>query len=465
MTNLVATARIPAPSARNGLLLIGLVAAVLAGAASSLAPATLLYLVVAAVMIGLLWVVPVVTLLPLALLTVAAFPTEDLPVPGPILAVPVGIAPLLVWVFRLPKSHAAPLTLRVVAAAYIVWSMASFLGSSYHGSAAVVRMIVAVSPAVALLAQPYLKAGTLLRWAQLLVVPLAVFALFEKFVLVSNPIIGGMLDAKYGGTIQIWGTYRSTNLMGHPLVGAAVFGVVFLLALGALLNTRRGLVRQLLVLALLAGGLIATVSRGPSAAAGIGALVLLFSVALRGYRTGTWEVPRRIIGFAAIGVALAAIAVPILARDSSYEGQESSANRGRTLGYMVDAVAGHEVLGVGPGQAEIYRIDAGKPGDVRYRSDLGRGIVQLENTYAQYVVSVGYPGALMYMLMLGGIVITGLRYRASTPAAAALLALAISAAGSNALTAHPQLNLLLVVLAVEVLSRRTDAIRAGSAGQ
>lgn len=399
---------------------------------------------------GVLWLLPTRWLLPLSLATVLALPTENLAVPGAIASIPVGVLPAVVWLTKARKEP-NPAVIVLLGWLFLGATAVSLAFSEFHTGGAVSAAVALALPALMAVTGARPEPGQTIGGALLMALPaLGLFGLVEKFVWEANPVYGAFYTHSHDGGLQVWSSYRATTLMGFPLVNGTVFAVGTVFALGRLLRLEGNRGGDTIRLALIAGGLVATVSRGAIVGAGAGVIVLLAATVFRSPRH-VGEVRGRVLALVAVCVATVCFAGPIAARSDSSEGQASAEVRAQVVSLTRTAVSGHGLVGVGPAQAENHRLKHGLPGDLTFTSGVGFAVLQLENAYAQLLVDVGYPGFAIYVTLLISVIAVGVGRRRSVVPASALVAFGVAIAGYNALDAHPQMNLLAGLLFLDVL--------------
>jgi hypothetical protein len=448
----------PVPSSiQSGWTALGIpvalgVTAFVAGWASTASP-KLLSLILTGLAVAVLCSLPM-RLLPLAAITfIVALPAEALPVPPNAKVLSIAAIPLLAWAVRARSRSTLPTGSAVIAASFLGWICLSWAFSTYHDRFAVGAVLsLALLPVVVMLRPStggdsgpedfFLKA----------VVLLAAYAVVEKYLIHGNPLYGSLYHQASPPLEQAWSTYRATTTMGHPLVNGTVFAATLVLAVGRFLDRRSPPRPALLSVVLLLGGLVSVVSRGAIAGAGAGLIVLM---ALH-WGPSVSQARKLVIG---VGITVAAVVAvsALVARSSSSEGSASTANRASVGANTALALRGNEIVGVGPGKAEQYRIDHALPGQYQpvlfalRKRDTRR--VSIENAYAQMAIGVGYPGLALFVTLVAGVVMMAVRSSQSRAAGCAIIAMMVAVFGYNAFDSHPQLLVLLALLMVFASAR------------
>ena len=398
-----------------------------------------------------LFLLPVHVLPAVALVTFALIPARVLPQDGPIGALPLTTMIIVVWALRrlITTTANVPLTTapapfksatRFFAVLFLVWSLFTLLRSpdlqaslgwtiSFSAGALLPLFIGTASREAFWIRRAWLLLGA---W-------LGAYALIEG-ALRANPIWGTLYTVLGLSDSQHWSVYRATASFGHPLFAGLFFAVACALGIGVWLREDS---KPALVTAILSGlGLVATVSRGAilSAAIAIG-FAYFVSLVLRGEKH--WG------KFALLAVLVAAGIVALFqfdaftARNNSVEAELSS--QARDLGAWVSLQAANLTgwIGSGPGTSGITG---------RLFND-----VTIENSLLQLLISIGLPGVLLFLLVIGSAVAHALSQRA-VGAAAALVAYTVCIAGFNAIDALRPMHLLLGCLLILTLNPgKTDA--------
>jgi hypothetical protein len=433
-------------SERKAAVVIPVVALLGGLAVATHAGATVLIALCAAVAAACI-TVPAEWLPPIALVAALVLPYE-------VTRWPVALFPMVVWLIRATPVRIESRTVRWGALCLGVWLVLAATFASVQSRSGVIWLAVALCAVV----WPMVRGAQLANFRELqrvfvgLTSCLAGFALIEKFVLKSNPVYGSLYAV--GGDPIIQGhTYRATTLLGHPLVNGAIFATAAVLAIDEALmrSARRG---SLLRVLLLLSGLGATVSRGSTAAAivGIGLLVLT----RRGRTSSTLR--KALVSLAVLLAGIVFIG-DLAARNSSTEGQRSTMVRAMLISDTERALSGHSVLGVGPGEVEKYRQQFGLLHfDPRSQTTPP---IALESTYAEVLVGIGIPGVCLFLLVIAGAVIHGLRSEMAVASACALLTYSL-ALGTFKTEGHVQLLIVLgLLLSLAMVPNKKAASNGG----
>ena len=411
-----------------------------------------------------LFVVPVQVLPSVGLVLFCLLPARILPQEGPLAALPVATIVLAIWALRrllrmhepladtalpTPAAFDTPvhttrvpttrgfglaLTARISGIGFVLWS-ALVLTHSVQTQTSAGWLISFTAGAILPLVITEARAeARLLRQTWLiLAAAFGCYALGEA-LLGSNPL-WGRLYAVLGVTdSQHWSVYRAEASFGHPLIAALFFAVAAVLATTRWLTNRS---RWPLVVAVISGlALIATVSRGPLLALAVTmGLAYLGVIALRGDKRWSRVALLAVIGAAGIAVLLSNAA--FRERNSSTEAAVSSQARDIGIWVAVQAAKASDWLGTGPGTSGI----TGRLFDS----------VVIENSLLQLLISVGIPGVILFLGMIGCAVLAAFR-RGDIAAGAALVVFTACITSFNAIDALRPLHLLLGCLLVLCLN-------------
>ena len=383
------------------------------------------------------------------ILTLALSPTRYLPsvalalgVLVPVRAIPVPelatvISPpfvvMAIWVLkaavcnqaRQPR-RGAVLNVSLLLIVWLVFSTATSVypvnGLAWGGNMLVMcllPLIVGVTPD---------EARILLKTWMILALSLSVFGLVE-FAGGYNLFFDRLYsEAKYP-LVQKWATYRITTSLGHPLNNAVFFAVSLALALGAWLQARR---RALLVVGGLSGlSLVLTGSRS-GWIAGLVVAVLAASVLL--FTSSVPVMKKLCLCSCLFAAAIAAITSPVVAeRANSREALSSAAIRVEVLNVSVKAADSSHWLGEGPGTSAVAT-----------EGNSSKDLV-IESSFLQLLISVGLPGTVLFLLLLGVELFETLKRRAWV-GVLGIVAYLLSIAFFNFLEANRPLLVLLGVL-------------------
>ncbi len=405
-----------------------------------------------------LFVVPVEMLPALALITFSLVPARVVPQDGPFGALPLATIILLVWGARrlllggAPPSQRPGLPGRRVSSAAAEWS------EPFRAGAVVCGVLFLSWSLFSLVRSSDVQASTgwLVSFTAGALLPLAIrdarreadwikrawlmlggwlgaYAVVEAATR-SNFIWGSLYSALGLTDSQHWSVYRSEASFGHPLVVALFFAVACALAIGDWLTTSS---RWTLTAAVLSGlGLVATVSRGALLAAAIAVGFAFFaSMVLRGEKR--WSRFAGVTTLATAGVIGVFQYDSFRARNDSVEAELSSQARDLGLSVSIQASELSGGLGSGPGTSGI----TGRLFDN----------VVIENSLLQLLISLGIPGLMLFVGLVGFAFLHALSRRA-VGAASGLLAYLVCIAGFNALDAIRPMHLLLGCLLILTLN-------------
>lgn len=409
--------------------------------------------------LGAILAMPVHWIPAFALLVLTFFPSRFIPNDGPFRALPPLTVLLVVWAFRRTvlgqsaspervglgplRPRAARLAIYLPAVFLLLWLLYSVATSVSTRTSVSWTISFVLALGAPMLVMDSRREGLLLRrtlmWSGAL---LGAYA-FVEVLLGSSPIYGAIYQALGTHIDRDWSVYRAFASFSHPLAAAAYFTVPTMLSLSEWLRTAK--VKYLVYAGLGALGIFATVSRGSILAIAIGAgfvfLCYLFSPSARtqGRMAG-------MVVLGLIGGLFAASFGPLQERSDSLEGGLSDAAREVAVSVALKAAAYGRWLGTGPGTS----------GQTSRRFD---GIV-IENSMLQLLISIGVPGLLLVLALLGGIIYNSLSH-GDVGAAAATVALTISFTGFNVIDAVLYLHILLGT--VVLLSLSSDAFSVGRA--
>jgi hypothetical protein len=385
-----------------------------------------------------------------ALLPVRALPpiaiVLTLIIPVQIYTPAISMIPFVAWVVRAPRTRPRPV-IRTLALTLGLWSILSFAVAPLHTKlgnyweitflGAIVLPLTFSVPDVDMTK----IRGFLINFSALL----GAYAVVEKWALHSNPLYGSLLAHHSADPlVQKWSTYRATTLIGHPLINGTVFAFALVLAFDDFLTSPSGRRLHAVRLLCLAGGLIATVSRGPTIAAAVG-LAMLLALSRRGDRQASLRKAIAVTGIIAIG----AVGLPLLVeRDESTKGTESLKQRSYLIQDTELTLRHSYVFGVGPGESGAYRT----------AKDLPRSSTPLESELAEILVELGIPGCLLVLLVMFAVIGVGLRNPATVGAACAMLTLLISLATFESMETRQNLMVLIGLASAFILSPNSGSV-------
>ncbi len=371
--------------------------------------------------------------------------------PVQVIKLALGGIPFALWLFRADVRRPGALT-RALAAAAAAWSLAAMATAPLHKISGITWegafLLAIIAPLV--WSMPVVS-NRVRRTYVTTVAIIAAYGIVEKWILHSNPLYGHLLASDpRNAVLQIWSSYRATTVIGQPLIDATIFGPALILALDDYLSAdgdRRWVLMRAL---LLVGGLVATVSRGPTIAVALGVVLLIGIRRSRG-RRHAW---RRFALTGAAAIA-ATIAVPLLvARGTSTEGAGSLSQRSFLVQDTELALSHSYLLGVGPGQAESYREAQMLP----------RSGTALESALAQVLVEIGIPGLLLLVAAMASVVLPALRRAESAGAAIAVLVMLAALGTYDSLESRQNLMLILGFLLCMTGPRASARASSGKQG-
>lgn len=393
------------------------------GALSTVSPGIALAFALGAAGVVVLALAPPM-LLPFSALIMSAV------IPVQVIKIAFGGVPFALWLLRAQTRRPQALT-RALAAAAGVWAVASFAAAPLHRLGGITWLLAFLVGIIAPLVYSMPAVSMRLRrtyvWFAAIV---AGYGIIEKWILHSNPLYGHLLAGDPSNPVlQIWSSYRATTIIGQPLINATIFGPALILALDDYLRRDDATGWTLMQAALLTGGLVATVSRGPTVAVGVG-IALLLALRQRGKGRLNWRI---LLVTCALAAASFVVIPTLIARSDSVEGRGSLLQRSFLIQDTELALSHSYLFGVGPGEAEDYR-------ETR---DLPRSGTALESMYAQVLVELGIPGVLLFVAAVASVALPALRRADQRGAAVALLVMMASLGTFDSLESRQNLMIIL----------------------
>ncbi|PWJ48644.1 O-antigen ligase [Quadrisphaera granulorum] len=266
------------------------------------------------------------------------------------------------------------------------------------------------------------------------------YAMLEQAVR-SSPLFDAVYAALGAAVGAPWAVYRAEVSFGHPLFAGAFLTVPAVLGIvGWLQGGRR---RELVLGAIAAVGVVMTVSRGSLLAVGAGLVAGAAALALvmPGVRK---ERLLAVVPFGIIAVLGLGAFGPLSQREDSVESGLSADVRFRALDVALRSAEQTGWLGGGPATSGV----------------LGRQFSQIviENSILQLLMSLGVPGLLLFVLVVGSACIVALQ-RGDAAAAAVVVAYVVAIAGFNALDAVRGMHVMMGFLLLLALhGRRLDTV-------
>jgi O-antigen ligase len=423
-------------------------------------------LLAATILAFVLCLAPVHVLPSIAVAVFAFIPVRLIPSNELLSALPLPAIIMAVWFLRRflsslrrdqqPESSSffGSKAIRTLVALLFLWCVVSLLASAFQYTAA--GWLISFTAAVLL---PLLvvnverEAAALVKFIIIASGAAGAYAVLEA-VLQFNLIVTPLYSALGHGTMQHWSVYRAEVTFGHPLF-AATF-----LAIGGSIGltqwaTRGG--RLPLVMSVFAlAGVVATASRGAVLAAVIAIAVSIGSWLISKHRKSTGRL-LLLLGGVAVGGWLVVELSGLLERSDSLEAIRSNEARARAWDLAVSTAARGEIVGSGPGTSSL----AVEPYDAR---------TVLENSGLQLLVSIGVPGLLLVIAILGVAVVTAWQ-SSNFAAVAGVIAYAVAVSGYNAIDARRAMHLLLAVVviiaigSVRTRTRSENSLRKSNPGE
>lgn len=423
--------------------------------------------------IAVLFLVPVEILPAVALTVFALVPSRILPQDGPLGALPLTSIILVVWAARRiilgqgNDYHVSPGGARapgsphereqfkaaavISGALFLAWAVFSLVRSvDLQASAGWLISFTAGALLPLAVGRATREAIWIRRSWLILGGWLGLYAVVEA-VLQVNPLWGNLYIALGVTDAQHWSVYRAEASFGHPLFAALFFAVACAMAIGVWLTSTS---RWTLVAGIFSGlGLVATVSRGAMLGGAVAVMVAYLAAMVIGGE-------KRWNRFALLGL-LGVVGIfgifqfdAFTARNDSTEAARSSGARDTGVWVAGQVADLTDWLGSGPGTSGISG---------RLFDD-----VVIENSLLQLLMSVGLPGLILFIGMIGAAFLHALS-RGAVGDMAGLLAYAICISGFNAIDALRPMHLLLGCLLILTVNPGVDvrpdrALRRSAAG-
>ena len=265
------------------------------------------------------------------------------------------------------------------------------------------------------------------------------YALLES-ALQRNPVYAPIYEALGKPDVQHWAVYRSDGSLGHPLLAGLFFAVLLAYAIGRWVESRRP---GFVLLAVLSGfGVVATVSRGSYAAAGV-AIAVLIVVGM--FSRGGHRLRLFVVLVACTGAGFLALnSDAFIERGLSTEALQSVGSRSVLPQIAWEAARAYHFLGAGPAAAQAAAVPYNFQG------------LPIENSYLQLLISVGLPGLVLFLGILALAALLAVRHQ-NLGALAALVAYATAISGFAALDTRRNLLVLLGILILLCIADRRAA--------
>ncbi|HLM86625.1 MAG TPA: O-antigen ligase family protein [Solirubrobacteraceae bacterium] len=404
--------------------------------------------------LGTLFVIPIRFLPAIALIVTLLVPTETT-VPHLFEGSALGGVPLIVWMIRAPRSGQTPTALRLLACLLGVWFVLSYVFAPLHTHRGAEWLVTAtIVMVITVISTPQgLKPGDLRALFLAIATVLGIYALLEGFALHHNVLFASLFEhTTWWRALHYNASYRVTTLLGHPLFNGLVFSAAAVLAASNLVQQPKKPLVALARFIILVGATDATHSRGADIALAIGVgVVIAFS---RGRGQG-WRTRKLVLTISCL-LGAVVLVYGLQARDESREGQSSAQTRIAVIKRASEALHHVEPFGAGPGESDAYRKAKRLPG---WETDL-------ENSYAELIVSLGPIGVLLVLALLIAVVAFGLQNELVRGEAAALLTILVSMAGFNAIEGHKPVMILIALLVIVILTApRHKSIRRAHNGR
>ncbi|TNM61082.1 hypothetical protein FHN55_17900 [Streptomyces sp. NP160] len=412
--------------------------------------AAVLALVVAVGALAVLLALPVRLLPAVALVVFAFFPAQLQPDQGVGNVLRPALVILYVWVVRrwctppqvggaAPAPHPALRNVLPHAATYalglllVLWLWMTVGWSVIPTTSTSWTIVFVVSCFLPLLVPDARAEATALRTALLWSgAVLGAYAVAEQ-VLRTSPLYGAVYGALGITRDASWSVYRAEASFGHPLWAGAFFVVPATLGLVSWLQTGR--TRDGVLGGAAALGTLMTVSRGSLLALGAGVAVGVVLVSLIAARPAA----RRLLGVLPLGlIAFAGLSVfqPLAEREDSLESGLSAGVRTRAIDIALRAAHDSDWLGSGPASSGV----SGRRFDD----------IVIENSLLQLLISIGLPGLVLFVLLVGAACAAALARR-DVAVVASLVAYAVAVTGFNSLDAVRAMHVLIGFLVLLAL--------------
>ncbi|HWI31639.1 MAG TPA: O-antigen ligase family protein [Microbacterium sp.] len=260
-----------------------------------------------------------------------------------------------------------------------------------------------------------------------------------EMLLGGSPIYGS-ISAALGVTQEFgFSVYRARAAFTHPLFAAAFLCIPAAMGIGRWLTSGK---RWALVCGLLStAGVVATVSRGSIVAIGVmvGFALLVSPVFIGWQNISRWL---QLLAMTVIGGIAVLNFGPLMERAESIESQLSAGVRERAVTVALDAAAYSGWLGTGPGTSG----ETGRLFDT----------IIIENSMLQLLVSIGLPGLLLFVLLLGSLVWSAWSHN-DLGVILALVAYSVAISGFNSLDGVRNMHIIIGFLVILSLHAGTSA--------
>jgi hypothetical protein len=272
---------------------------------------------------------------------------------------------------------------------------------------------------------------------------LGIYALVEGFILHFNPLFSSLFEhTNWWGNQRFNASYRVTTLLGHPLDNGLVFSAAAVLAASEVMERRDKMAMPLVRLAILVGAVAATHERGSVIGLAVGWMIVMLFTRAQRHSKARGQSVRRVVLLTGAVVGVAVLISGLQARSESSQGRASALVREAVVARTTEALHGIELFGAGPGEVDSYR-------EIKH---LGTSSVTLENSYAEIVVDIGPIGALIGVILLLAIVITGLRTPLMVGETAALAAILVDIGGYNAIQGQRPVLVIISLLIISIIT-------------
>ena len=395
--------------------------------------------------VGVLAFVPVRTLPAIALLVSLLIPAEAAFLPKLLEGAALGVVPLAIWMIRARGRLRAPRHLRCLAVLFGAWLIASEIFAPLRTKHGVEWFVVVeITLVLAIIKTP---SGFGIRDVRSLFLRvttvLGIYALVEGFILHFNPLFSSLFEhTNWWGNQRFNASYRVTTLLGHPLDNGLVFSAAAVLAASEVMERRDKMAMPLVRLAILVGAVAATHERGSVIGLAVGWMIVMLFTRAQRHSKARGQSVRRVVLLTGAVVGVAVLISGLQARSESSQGRASALVREAVVARTTEALHGIELFGAGPGEVDSYR-------EIKH---LGTSSVTLENSYAEIVVDIGPIGALIGVILLLAIVITGLRTPLMVGETAALAAILVDIGGYNAIQGQRPVLVIISLLIISIIT-------------
>lgn len=338
------------------------------------------------------------------------------------------------------------ISLQLFAFAFIVWCVALTYISPFRNAGLTWTISFVAGALVVIFVDCVPSRRSLIRTWSYLGCGLSIYAVIES-LFEKNVIFGTLRESRGLPSVQHWSEYRADASFGHPLFAGTFLAVAFGITLASWVETHD---KKMLYLSLInIAGVLSTLSRGAIAACAAAAAVIVLMLLFVRLQNQLQKVSLIILAGACV-VTIATSVDRFSARWNSVEAGRST--DARTVGTEVAYRTAdfYNYLGAGPGSSQQAVVPF-NPNEL-----------PIENSFQQLLVSVGIPGLVIIVLLIGSVLMYCIRCR-NMIGIAALVAYLVAVYGYNAIDARTSMHVLLgAILILCATNRMPDGKVAGS---